>query len=873
MSFALKSGHLFLIDLATPSTVARFQLPLLASNHEKILNIWMNPNGSILLAKTNFAKYFTCPVPSILEGHGKCTPLKQLSKKNCDIISIDWYQESQFICGTAEGILYLVDLSADGSVIKLHSSPNPIDGVAFSPQTGAFLVSSNTIMFWKDVKDPSTTFTKTIPNETEQFEHIDKIGKKFTYNEQTFAWIIKSGIVFGNTDIAGKVLTSATILLTVELPQSKHRIKDFVLTKYHLILLRGSEVIVVNQLNNKIVFQETIWVQEEEKLTGLAVDYSQTPPTIWCFSSANIYEIILQDENSGMWKLLCDQKKFDEALGLKGLHHLERDQIYEEKGNYLFSENRLAEAAECFGVSTCTSTSISALKFLDNKDLDSLQMFLTTKLHCLKGTSENQSQSILLSSWIVWNYMQQLNEIDECINSEQKPQNLENWHKRKSLVNKSLEDFLSSNVDCLDKETIYQIMSNQHRKNEIMFFANVIQDHRFILSYWIRSNNWYESLKVLVTLQDPECTYKYATILLVNSPDSTVSTWMQIRELNPSELIHPILTYFTNFQKQRQLASSMQSLQNYGLNYLKWCIEEHDSCDSIIYSTAIYMMIAGFDGEEKELETINFMEDHQGSFDLDFVLRLSLKFDKFQISIYLYSKLKLYEDAVTLALDKNLVDSAKLVASASELDVNETLRHKLWLQIAKKMLSSGNDVKQTIKSIILDSNEILTMRDLLPLFDEFTTVANLKEELVKSLERHNQEMLQISQEIKNSIKIKKEIVEDIESLKQRYQVLEPGASCDCCGQVLQTRKFFVFPCGHNFHTDCLIKEILDSTDFTLKSKIETFQKGLSNKKAPVDAKELDKLLSSKCCLCSDIKINTIDEPLIENEAEAAAWAI
>ena len=134
-------------------------------------------------------------------------------------------------------------------------------------------------------------------------------------------------------------------------------------------------------------------------------------------------------------------------------------------------------------------------------------------------------------------------------------------------------------------------------------------------------------------------------------------------------------------------------------------------------------------------------------------------------------------------------------------------------------------------------------------------------------------MSQVSQEIKDSTKIKKEIAQDIEIFRQRYQVLEPGASCDSCRKVLQTRKFYVFPCGHSFHTDCLIKEILRSTDFNLKSKIENFQRKLTRSRNSVNVEELDKLLSAKCCLCSDIKINIIDEPFTEDYTEAARWAI
>ena len=132
-------------------------------------------------------------------------------------------------------------------------------------------------------------------------------------------------------------------------------------------------------------------------------------------------------------------------------------------------------------------------------------------------------------------------------------------------------------------------------------------------------------------------------------------------------------------------------------------------------------MIAGFEEEEKEHEIIKFMELYNNIFDIDFILRLSLKFKKFGCAIYLYSQLKLYEDAVSLALEKGMLESAKLVASTPELAEDYNLGRKLWLRIARFLISQGNDIKQTIKTIIQDSGEVLTIKDLLPLFNEFTT--------------------------------------------------------------------------------------------------------------------------------------------------------
>ncbi|SCV05350.1 LANO_0H05556g1_1 [Lachancea nothofagi CBS 11611] len=878
MCFALKSGYIFAIDLATPSKVIKYRFPLLTVPQEKILKLWMDPSASSIFLKTNFAKYYVLSRDSMeSEAAGNVVSLKRLSKKNCDIISVNWLSETEMLCGSNEGNVYWIDLKSETSITKVYKSSDAVDGVVFSKGKGALLTSGDTIRFWNTAQDPVKTF-KGSATEIEQFEHTEKaLGKRLTFYNSTFAWIAGLGVVFGTLTNSNDALSTVGVLLSAELPAAVHRIKDIVLSKFHILILRGNEILIVNKLNNEVVAQKSIWVQGSEKMLELTVDYSQDPPTFWCYSSSNIYEIIVKDESAGIWSILTKLGRFDDALKLETLSPLEKGQIYLQKANFLFSQSHFMEAAKCYGKSNCVTTAEVTLKFLnDSTKMSALQTYLATRLDSVKASKNSEVQLILLTNWIVWNYMQMLNAIDESISSEQDVKNLEPLHAQKSHLNTELSNFFEKNINILDRDTIYQIMSHQNRKSEVLTFARLIEDYKYVLSYWIRSKNWYESLKVLITTQDLECIYKYATVLLINSPDSTVNTWMQIPTIDPSELINPLLTYFAKFQKTSTDTGRSRSSVNYALKYLMWCIHEQDSTkplDTIVFSAGIYMMIAAFDAEDKENEIIAFIETNAGRFDNEFVLRLSTKYKRNKVSTYLYSQMKLFEEAVTLAIEKDLLDDAKLVASSQELDGNLRLKRKLWLKIAKRMICEQHDVKQTIKAILQDSNETLSIKDLLPLFEELTTIANVKEELIRSLKKHNTVMTQVSQEIQDSIKIKKEIAEDIELLKTRFQILEPGVSCNVCEEVLQTRKFYVFPCGHSFHTDCLMREILKSTDYALRNKIEAFQRAASRSKAAVDKGELDQLLSAKCCFCSDIKINSIDEPLDYEETERQAWNV
>lgn len=134
-------------------------------------------------------------------------------------------------------------------------------------------------------------------------------------------------------------------------------------------------------------------------------------------------------------------------------------------------------------------------------------------------------------------------------------------------------------------------------------------------------------------------------------------------------------------------------------------------------------------------------------------------------------------------------------------------------------------------------------------------------------------MSRISSQIQQSLQMKKDIALEIETFKERYRVLEPGISCSSCEKLLQTRKFLVFPCGHCFHTDCLIKSILNSNDYNFKSLIVNFQRRLSKDRNSVRPQELESIITRKCSLCSDININTVDDYLNIDENEAEKWEI
>ncbi|CCK67969.1 tethering complex subunit PEP3 KNAG_0A02800 [Huiozyma naganishii CBS 8797] len=899
--FGLKTGQIYAIDLDVPSKVSSFNVPLVEGS-EKLLALWVDAGASQCVVKTNFAKYYVLSVQDIIQGQGKTpgqgrglVPLRKLVKqKHCDVRVVFWLDETKFICSTTKGDIFLIDMqTSDPSCTLLTNLDSAIDGLVYDRQRGRMIVAmSHTLMYW-DIKDKDLSPVEVLqrgipPTEQEKFEPLQYDSRRtFVFKGSKFAWVTDAGIIYG--DLAqegfdqGNKLGSLKMILSMELPDSPHHIKDLTISDYHVFILRGPTVLIINQLSNKVVFNETIYNDENqpEKIVGLTVD--QTQSTFWCFSSRNVYEIILKGESKAVWKLLCEQGEYGEALALKDLNSWEYDYIQYQRGTAFMKNSDLLSAAKCF--SECSSTSIGSmvLQLMQDSGDDSqdtttaVQALLTNKLDKIMHSRDRVVPQILLSSWITWNFMNQMNKKDELMNTEKDQEKLTQLRDDISILKADFQSFLKRYLPCLDNDTVYQIILNQNRKAELLYFANLVNDVDYVISYWISQENWYESLKALQSSSSDESLYKYSNILLINAPEATVATWMKFKAADPVKLIPSMLTYFTKYQK-----SVMNQGTNVAFTYLEWYIDKFKPKEPIIYNTASYMLITGAGRDAVDTDkVIDLLEKLESKFDSHFVLRLSLKYKQTAISIHLFTQMKFFKEAMDLCLAKNRIDLAKKMLTNEDLAQDPAELKSLWLQLSKKLLytdknlenSQAIDVKQTIRSIIQESNGVIEIKDLLPIFDEFTTIANIKDELIKSLDDHSKSMQQISQDIRKWLHMKDEMQTDIEKFRERYQILEPGVSCDSCHRILQTRKFLVFPCGHCFHNDCLIKKILLSNDFMLKSQIENFQKRLARDKKYGQLTELESLMTTKCCLCSDLNINTLDNLVTVNQADIEKWSL
>ncbi|KAL9453515.1 hypothetical protein AB3S75_009173 [Citrus x aurantiifolia] len=257
------------------------------------------------------------------------------------------------------------------------------------------------------------------------------------------------------------------------------------------------------------------------------------------------------------------------------------------------------------------------------------------------------------------------------------------------------------------------------------------------------------------------------------------------------------------------------------------------------------------------------------------------------------------------------------MVEADKVEDDEDLRKKLWLMVAKHVIEQEKGTKrENIRKAIAflkETDGLLKIEDILPFFPDFALIDDFKEAICSSLEDYNKQIEQLKQEMNDATHGADNIRNDISALAQRYAVIDRDEDCGVCRRkILITGRdyrlargyasvgpmapFYVFPCGHAFHAQCLIAHVTQCTNETQAEYILDLQKqltllgsearkdanGVTNEDSitsmtPTDKlrSQLDDAIASECPFCGDLMIREISLPFIapEEAHQFASWEI
>lgn len=239
--------------------------------------------------------------------------------------------------------------------------------------------------------------------------------------------------------------------------------------------------------------------------------------------------------------------------------------------------------------------------------------------------------------------------------------------------------------------------------------------------------------------------------------------------------------------------------------------------------------------------------------------------------IILYAILGLFDKAVKLSLECKDLEMAKNYANKPN---DKKLKKKLWMKIAKYLFnyqskkaniasstasrflttqksagSSGTAVTAGKNSEpdaylnvtealqILNSENVLKIDDLLPLFPEDAKVEDMKKHLCECLDQYNSKILDLKQQLQEHSKSAEELRKKQRKQRHKHITINPAQECDICSQSIFKREFYVFPCLHAFHRECIWKKLKDyqSKDSRTDKTVQKI-KGLFGKIENIKAK-------------------------------------
>lgn len=917
---AMKNKVLLWIDLKKPQQPEEIELSRTLGNKtcylSRIYNMYLDPNGKHLLISL-FSSENQGPLDNLYYYSGSHKVYQASKMKGHVISAVAWnYLNSNestsgnILVGTTKGLIFETELtSADEKFFFQNQSPEQywkqvfdigqknaakITGLEFHriptriSELKYFIFATTPNRLYQFIGSvPSGAempilmhiFNTDTPERFLEFPgNLDYSKLQFYYpNHRSlpkhFTWLIEPGILYGIISFDGVTGTDSVIeksvlistkddkdqkMISIQEDQKKCPL-GIVLTEFHVLVLYHDRVKAICVLNEQLVFEDVF-----TEIYGPMIDIIKDPVnlTVWAYSENAIYRYKIVKEERNVWEVFLQQKKYDLAKKYCQGDPAKLDKVYSKQAEDYFNNKNYEESAILYALTHNSFEEVS-LKFLKFEQESALKVFLQQKLKSLK--QHNKTQITMIVLWLLEIY---LNEIGQKRNALKHSEDSSNNSEEFKILQSSFQQFLNqANVkSCLtdNKGAVYNLISSHGDEENLIYFTNLMKDFERIIAYNLQHQKYKDALDVLKKQNRAELFYRFSPVLMQVIPKETVEAWkMRSQKLNPVNLIPTLVQYNIN-QNSEQI--------NEAICYLKFCIEELNNQDQAIHN----YLLALYARHQQEM-LLSYLESQNEPivpYDCNYALRLCSELHLDKARVHIYTTMGLYEEAVDLALEREDVELAMKNADKPEND--DELKKKLWLKIAKHVVKKQNDITKAME--FLQKCELLNIEDILPFFDNFVTINHFKDDICQSLKEYNQHIETLQEEMEEAAQSAKEIREEIHVLRTKYAIVKAQDKCCICNYPIMTQAFYLFPCQHMFHLDCLIDEAYIHLIPSKKNSVDDIRRQLASLSTREDTNSsasgstpksretlmsmLDELVGSECLYCGDIMIRSIDMPFI-----------
>ncbi|EDV25490.1 uncharacterized protein TRIADDRAFT_55631 [Trichoplax adhaerens] len=696
-----------------------------------------------------------------------------------------------------------------------------------------------------------------LPGETLNFSEFHVAYSRKDKIPVSFAWLTEPGIYHGTFNFrdpkhsvtAGALLMPYNALDTTDGENvSVSPPISLTVTEFHALLLFKDRLNAVALLNEEVVFEDYFQGNAFNDVIAVLVD--PVSKIIWMYSQTSIFQFEVIHEDRYVWRMLLEKNEFEKAKQFCKDNPVHLDKVLTAQADHFF-DNKEYQSAALFYAQSQKSFEQVALKFLELNRRDALKVFLIQKFNCLKA--QDKTQMSMLLTWLTELYLNDIGKLKDDDKTE-----------LCEVMQAEFRDFLQQQrvTNCLNDNptlcaTLSDLISSHGDTDNMIFFAKLMNDHEKVITYYIQRDRFKEALNALSNQRNPELYYKFSADLIPHIPKDVISTWILLEGNLDAKKLIPSLIHYGQHSPQASEA----------IRYLEFCIRDLRNNDQAIHDYLISLYAKNKD--ESKLETYLQVQGRAVSYDPNYALRLCAEYRCHRSCVYIYAAMGLFDEAVELALKEVSVDLAKNNAQIPEDD--EELKRRLWLLIARHVIEEKNDIKQAMD--FLKDCDLLKIEDILPFFPDFVTIDHFKDAICSSLQEYNKHIESLRQEMQEATESAKSLREDIQAMKNSYRIISVQETCTICSFNIMSRAFYLFPCGHMFHTDCLIAEVEPHLNDRQRSRLRELQKKLGTSyTTELQAAEstlrdsckdeLDELVASECLYCGELMISLIDQPFI-----------
>ncbi|KAL4450357.1 hypothetical protein ABPG74_009063 [Tetrahymena malaccensis] len=580
------------------------------------------------------------------------------------------------------------------------------------------------------------------------------------------------------------------------------------ITLYHYIILHSDSVSVLSQITQQVVFHESL--AKLGKVYGMVNDMENK--CYWIYGESKIVRLFIKNEFEQSWRIYLELKNYEKAYQLCRKTDSEFiPTISLQYGNQLFGQQKYKEAARIYLESSLGFEEVF-VKFqgTDIRVQEGLAEYV--QLFLLKNERILQEfQTRIITNWLADFYIHKITLLNQRVYGAKNKIPAPNEISKDSLIldmkesYEILKRFIDKYQQYLIEDLIYELMSSYGQLELCLNYALQKENYQMVLGNYIHSERYSEAIQVMRSM--PNCTefaYKYSDILMKKETKQFIDLIKNhIQKFEPSRIMRSLM----------EIEKETPQFEE-GFQFIKYCINEKKLRDQIVHNIYIFYLSEHKDKNlftEYMMETEKKVLNHKISreyFDMNFAFNLAKAHNFVRATISLLAMKKLFEEAVQIAIENNMIDIAIEYAQLSEqIVIYES--QKTWMKIIEYMMKTEKDGPKKIEKIfnVMEQCAYIKIEDLIPYFDNNMPLSLFKGKIEESVRSYQEEIVGLKNEINSKNEKLEELKGELSKQNGKYMRISEKSTCYICSEFLLNNDFITFPCDHHVHKKCAIDYI------------------------------------------------------------------